>query len=122
MTMGKKSTAKKTAPKSPPFATLVNDPELWMTVTDADLEKYATRLCHMYGETGDNELVPALMAMYAAMVAKLSVERRMHVMDQLARQLPVGGESVNALLPFVREEPDLSVISGAAISIAMLMP
>jgi hypothetical protein len=101
---------------------LTHHPDWSSRISAKDLGKYIAELSVAFGVTGNSSLVPAIEAVYSRLRHELPIQYRLAVLTDLTAELPVGPDSASALLPFVQQDTDISVISTAAINMAMLMP
>jgi hypothetical protein len=110
---------------------LLADPGRWRELDPDKLRHLLFYRCLSYGLQPDESLIPSLMALHRAAVDRLHPAVRRHVVVHLARavervhrehQLREGAGCTNALLPFLLEDPDPSVVSAATMEMAMLLP
>lgn len=99
-----------------------DQPDLEDSLDDDMLEFVAFAMLTRHGRSHAPADPSSLDNLYAALVKRLSVDRRRRL-EQAVRQIVMKGETgVLALLPFMQGETDRTVISTAALDYAMLMP
>jgi hypothetical protein len=110
---------------------LLDDPGRWADVDPEKLRHLLFYRCLSYGLQPGEDSIPALMRLYQVAVERLHPAVRRQVVVHLARaaervhrehQVRDGAGCTNALLPFLLEDPDPSVVSAAAIETALLLP
>ena len=110
---------------------LLEHPERWPEIEPDRLRHLLFYRCLSYGLHPDEAAIPTLMSLHRLAVERLHAAVRRQVVVHLARaiervhrehQLEEGAGCTNALLPFLLEDPDPSVVSSAAMEMALLLP
>jgi hypothetical protein len=110
---------------------LLADPGRWPGVDADKLRHLLFYRCLSYGLQPDESLIPSLMALHQVAVERLHPAVRRQVVIHVARavervhrehELREGAGCTNALLPFLLEDPDPTVVSTATMEMALLLP
>lgn len=110
---------------------LVEDPGRWAALDPDKLRHLLFFQALSYGLEPDEERIPVLMSLHALAVERLPAGARRQVVLHLARALErvhrqhevrEGAGCTNALLPFLLEDPDPSVVSSAVVELSLLLP
>jgi hypothetical protein len=104
------------------FRQLAGHPERWETVDPEVLCQFAYTEILRYEITGDEALVPDLMALYHTVARRASPEQRQRLKDHVSEFLEQARGTGNALLPFIYCDPSFGIVSSAALDLAVLMP
>jgi hypothetical protein len=110
---------------------LLANPASWATIPADLLRHLIFYQCLSYGISPDDEVIPRLIALARAGVARLDPGVRRQTVVQVARAIERvhrerdirdGAGCTNGLLPLLIEDPDPSVVSTAACELAILLP
>lgn len=110
---------------------LLDDPTRWPELDPDTLRHLLFYQCVSYGIQPDEGTIPGVMALQRVAVERLLPAVRRQVAVHVARavermhrehRLDEGAGCTNALLPFLLEDPDPSVVSVAAAEMALLLP
>jgi len=110
---------------------LLDDPARWAEIEPDTLRHLLFYQCLSYGIQPDESVIPSLMSLQRVAVERLAPAVRRQVAVHLARAverlhrehgLDQGAGCTNALLPFLLEDPDPSVVSATATEMALLLP
>lgn len=110
---------------------LLDDPAGWAALDADKLRHLLFFQALSYGLQPDESRIEGLMALHALAVERLHPSVRRQVVVRLARAVErvhrehdvhEGAGCTNALLPFLLEDPDPSVVSSAATELALLLP
>jgi hypothetical protein len=110
---------------------LLANPAAWTTLEPELLRHLLFYQSLSYGISPEDDAIPRLMGLMKVAVERLHPAVRRQVTIQLARaverlhrehDMREGAGCTNALLPFVLEDPDPSVVSTAACELAVLLP
>ncbi len=104
------------------LAAAAADPGGWMTLDKEVLLLLAFMLLTRYGTTRDDSMQPTLRFLYQVLVARLTPQDRLRLEQSVSEFAEQGRTGELALLPFLLADPDLSVVTTAAIDYAMTMP
>jgi hypothetical protein len=94
----------------------------WAHLDDAQLERLFFFACVHYGRTCAPQDIVQLMQLYPLVAERLGVTVRTQVLLAVNDVVEQGTITVNAFLPFIQMDPELGVISSAALDFAMSMP
>lgn len=103
-------------------ARLYRLPAQWELISDHRLKEVALYGCLYYGCTSDMAEIPRLTKLFAVVNRRLALEHRRQILVDVTTGVEHQLASVNAFLPFMMSDPDLAVVSSAALNMAMLMP
>jgi hypothetical protein len=110
---------------------LLDEPARWAEIEPDTLRHLLFYQCLSYGIQPDESVIQSLMSLQRVAVERLAPAVRRQVAVHLARAvervhrehgLDQGAGCTNALLPFLLEDPDPSVVSAAATELALLLP
>jgi hypothetical protein len=101
---------------------LSQHPERWEAIDPEQLCQFAYAEILRYGVTNDESLVPRLMRLYGIVARRASRDQRQQLKDYVTEALSDGVGSCNALMPLIFAEPDVWLISSAALDLAVLLP
>ena len=105
-----------------PLVQALADPATLAAVRREELETVAFQLALYFGVRRDPETASALGGVYDRLVAELSPEIRLALVDEIAGAVRGDATSVLALLPVLQREQDAGVARAAAGAFATLMP
>jgi hypothetical protein len=95
-------------------------PDAWATLDSESLKQLTHWQCTQYALSGDAERIVPLGSLYQLLVQRTSAAERSDLLQSLATGIVAEGH-VNALLPFLFEEPEHTIISSAALNHAVAM-
>ncbi len=98
------------------------DPTRWESLDADALKLIAFQQALYYGANHDPEAGSSLGTLYAYLVARVTVEERLELLERIGEAVQGGATSVLAMLPFLQRETDPQVAQMAAVSFASLMP
>lgn len=110
---------------------LLDDPARWGDLDPEKLRHLLFYQCLAYGLQPAEDKIAGLMDLHRLAVARIHPAARRQVVVHVARavervhrehDLREGAGCTNALLPFLLEDPDPSVVSSAATEMALLLP
>lgn len=104
------------------FDQLAKHPEKWDAIPLEKLKHFAFFQILKYGTASDPEMIEDLQRLYRVFAAKVSFEDRSEVLEEVFRALERGIGSVNALLPFLYEDPAPGIVTGASMKVALITP
>ena len=97
------------------------DPEAWKRLEEDELLLVAFQQA-LYLGSGESEAGSGLAGLYAELVARVTREDRMELLDRVSEAVEAGSTTVLALMPFLQHEPDASIVQSAALAFAAHMP
>lgn len=97
------------------------DPEAWKRLEEDELLLLAFQQA-LYLGSGESEAGSGLAGLYAEMVARVTRDDRMELLDRVSEAVEAGSTTVLALMPFLQHEPDASIVQSAALAFAAHMP
>jgi hypothetical protein len=101
---------------------LWEQPDRWAQLDNDQLQRLTMFACVHYGRTCDPRDLAHLMALYPLVAERLPLEIRQDLLVGVNELVEQGSTTVNAFLPFIHMDPELGVISSAALDFAVLMP
>lgn len=97
-------------------------PEGWARLSDTTLELLAySRILH-YGYTNEAEQIPDVAGLYDMVIARLPWRDRARLLHQVSFVLDSHEGQLAALVPFLHQDPDVPIVSTAALNLACLSP
>jgi len=96
--------------------------EAWELLSDTTLELLAySRILH-YGYTNEVDQIPDVARLYNLVIARLPWQDRARLLHQVSFVLDSHEGQLAALVPFLHQDPDLPIVSTAALNLACLSP
>jgi hypothetical protein len=103
-------------------STLWDQPDTWPRLDATRLTRLALFGCLRYGRSGSEANMRKVGQLYELVTGELSVSDRQDLLVAVNGAVENGVASVNAFLPFLMTDPDIRVVSTAALNLASLMP
>lgn len=101
---------------------LAEEPDGWAALPDETLSLLAyARILH-YGYTNDAGQIPDLVRLYGLVAERFSWRDRVDLLAQVSFVLDSHEGQLAALVPFLNQDPDVPVVSTAALYLASLSP
>lgn len=97
-------------------------PDRWESIGADALKQLAFYECLRFGATGDLTMVPSLGKLYEVVARRTGERDRLSLLAQVARSLHTNVGGIDALMPFIFGDPDLSVVAAASMDLALLVP
>jgi hypothetical protein len=97
-------------------------PEGWETLPDTTLELLAYSRILTYAYTNEAEQIPLVAQLYGLVIARLPWQDRARLLHQVSFVLDSHGGQLAALVPFLHQDPDVPIVSTAALNLACLSP
>lgn len=101
---------------------LLDQPELWDSLSDRDLDLFVHFAISLYGTTGRLELIPKLMPLYEQYVERIEPSARLNQYEAMRDQVMAGELPCHGLLPYLIMDDELSVVSTATLDYSLLKP
>ena len=101
---------------------LLESPERWPGLDDAKLLRFADLAIALYAVTCREPMIRRLVQLYRLCVERFAVDERLEMFKRLEDGVIAGALTVNAMLPFLFEDPDLAVVSSATMAFAANYP
>lgn len=98
---------------------IAGQPDRWREIDGETFKLVVFQQCFEYGVTNDTEAVPRMNALYETFVERSPREDRLEVLLQLQESLEHSPGAVNALMPFIFAEPEVQIVSTAALTLAV---
>jgi hypothetical protein len=102
------------------FDSLAKHPENWDSIPPEKLKHFVFFQILRYGAASDERMIRDLQRLYAVFVQKVSFEGRTEVLEEVFESLEQGIGSLNALLPFIYEDPAPGIVTGASMKMALI--
>jgi hypothetical protein len=91
-------------------------------LSDTQLVEFVYLAAVAYGVLCDQELILKLVSLYNIFASRIDLQDRTRTYRAVESAVEEQATSVNALLPFLMEEPEISLASTAALDFAVLCP
>jgi hypothetical protein len=91
-------------------------------LSDTQLIEFVYLAAVAYGLVCDLDLIPKLVSLYELFARRINLDERTATYRAVENVVEEYGTSVNALLPFMFEEPEISLASTATLDFAVLCP
>ena len=101
---------------------LWDQPDAWPGLDATRLKRLALFGCLRYGRSGSERDMRQVGQVYELVTDELPVADRQDLLVEVNEAVENGVASVNAFLPFLMTDPDIRVVSTAALNLASLMP
>jgi hypothetical protein len=101
---------------------LWDQPDAWPGLDATRLKRLALFGCLRYGQSGSQRDMRLAGQLYEFVTGELPVADRDDLLVAVNEAVESGLASVNAFLPFLMTDPDIRVVSTAALNLASLMP
>jgi hypothetical protein len=102
------------------FESLAKNPEKWNSIPSEKLKHFVFFQILRYGAASDERMTQDLQRLYRVFVQKVSFEGRSEVLEEVFDALERGIGSLNALLPFIYEDPAAGIVTGASMKMALI--
>ena len=102
------------------FDSLAKHPEKWDSIPPEKLKHFVFFQILQYGAASDERMIQELQRLYAVFVEKVSFEDRSEVLEEVFEALERGVGFLNALLPFIYEDPAAGIVTGASMKMALI--
>jgi hypothetical protein len=102
------------------LADLAASPEKWASLNDATLASVFSYMLAAYAYGHQFTMIFSLHMIYPIVGARLPVHLRMSQIESFVTGIEEGKTDINALLPFIRLDPDPAVVSSATLASATL--
>ena len=89
-------------------------------LSDTQLIEFVYLAAVAYGLVCDLDLIPKLVSLYELFARRINLDERTATYRAVENVVEEYGTSVNALLPFMFEEPEISLASTATLDFAVL--
>ena len=101
---------------------LWDQPDVWPGLDATRLKRLALFGCLRYGRSGSERDMRQVGQLYELVTGELPVADREDLLVAVNEAVEGGLASINAFLPFLMTDPDIRVVSTAALNLASLMP
>jgi len=98
---------------------VLEEHELHTQIPDEALESFVFFGLSLYGSSNQENLIPHLISLYRELSSRSEVEVRMRLNSSITKEVGENTLSVNALLPFIGFEQELSIVSTAVLDYCM---
>jgi len=97
------------------FDSLAKHPEKWDSIPPEKLKHFVFFQILQYGAASDERMIQELQRLYAVFVEKVSFEDRSEVLEEVFEALERGVGFLNALLPFIYEDPAAGIVTECVV-------